>query len=189
MCRPVWVSEACQLFLVPSRNSNTPLHPSKCCELGNVPRLLPLLLSSTWTRIWVFQGVGSASLCVKSYSHTLVGHVTSRWWGGHKMGDVSFHHFYFIYMASMIDDKVTWCPIVIIMIKNDYKSFDMNIDNPTPTPWLPTYLLAYPPNHLPITYLFTYLPTHPFTHLPTYYPLMGRCKLRWFTVCNLMDFL
>jgi hypothetical protein len=24
------------------------------------------------------------------------------------VGDDSFHHFYFIYMASMIDDKVTW---------------------------------------------------------------------------------
>jgi hypothetical protein len=24
------------------------------------------------------------------------------------MGDVSFHHFYFIYMASMINDKVMW---------------------------------------------------------------------------------
>jgi len=25
----MWVSEACQLFLVPSRNSNTPLYPFK----------------------------------------------------------------------------------------------------------------------------------------------------------------
>jgi hypothetical protein len=29
LCRSVWVSEACQLFLVPSRSSNTPLYPSK----------------------------------------------------------------------------------------------------------------------------------------------------------------
>jgi len=36
MCRLVWVSEACQLFLVPSRSSNTPFYPSKCCELRNV---------------------------------------------------------------------------------------------------------------------------------------------------------
>jgi hypothetical protein len=35
VCKPVWVSEACQLFLVPSRSSNTPLYPSKCCELGS----------------------------------------------------------------------------------------------------------------------------------------------------------
>jgi hypothetical protein len=62
VCRLVWVSEACQLFLVPSRSSNTPLYPSKCCELGNVPRLLPLPLSCTWTHFWVLQGVGSASL-------------------------------------------------------------------------------------------------------------------------------
>jgi len=61
LCRPVWVNEACQLFLVPSRSSNTPLYPSKCCELGSMPQLLPLLMSSTWTHVWVLQGVGSAS--------------------------------------------------------------------------------------------------------------------------------
>jgi hypothetical protein len=38
--RPAWVSEACQLFLVPFWSSNTPFYPSKCCELGSVPRLL-----------------------------------------------------------------------------------------------------------------------------------------------------
>jgi hypothetical protein len=47
VCRPVWVSEVCQLFLVPSRRSNTPLYPSKCCELGTVPWLLSLPLSFT----------------------------------------------------------------------------------------------------------------------------------------------
>jgi hypothetical protein len=61
VCRPVWVNEACQLFLVPSRSSNMPLYSSKCCELRSMPQLLPLLLSSTWTHIWVLQGVGSAS--------------------------------------------------------------------------------------------------------------------------------
>jgi hypothetical protein len=61
VCKPVWVNEACQLFLIPSRSSNTPLYPSKCCELKSVPRLLPLPLSFTWTHIWVLQGVGSAS--------------------------------------------------------------------------------------------------------------------------------
>jgi hypothetical protein len=40
VCKPVWVSEACQLFLVPSRSSNTPLYPSKCCELGSMLQLL-----------------------------------------------------------------------------------------------------------------------------------------------------
>jgi hypothetical protein len=53
VCRPVWVSKACQLFLVPSRSSNTPLYPSKCCELGSVPRLFLLPLSFTWiSRSW-----------------------------------------------------------------------------------------------------------------------------------------
>jgi len=37
LCKPVWVSETCQLFLVPSRSSSTPLYPSKCCELRSVP--------------------------------------------------------------------------------------------------------------------------------------------------------
>jgi len=46
VCKLLWVSEACQLFLVPSRSSNTPLYPSKCCELGSVLRLLLLLLFS-----------------------------------------------------------------------------------------------------------------------------------------------
>jgi hypothetical protein len=59
VCRLVWMSEACQLFLVPSRSSNTPLYPSKCCELGSMPRLL-LPLFSTWAHIWVFWRVGSA---------------------------------------------------------------------------------------------------------------------------------
>jgi len=54
MCRLVWVSEACQLFIVPSRSSNMPLYPSKCCELGSVLRLLFLPLFSTWAHIWVF---------------------------------------------------------------------------------------------------------------------------------------
>jgi hypothetical protein len=46
LCRPMWVSEACQLFLVPSRSSNTPLYPLKCCELESVFRLLLLSLFS-----------------------------------------------------------------------------------------------------------------------------------------------
>jgi len=73
LCRPVWMSEACQFFLVPSRSSSTPLYPSKCYELRSVPRLLFLLLFFTWTHNWVFQGVGnvSASLeanCITFYS-------------------------------------------------------------------------------------------------------------------------
>jgi hypothetical protein len=47
-------------------------------------------------------------MCVKSHSHILMWDVISRWWGGNKMKDVNFHHFYFIYMASMIDDKVVF---------------------------------------------------------------------------------
>jgi len=48
LCRHVWVSEACQLFLVPSRSSSMPLYSSKRCELRSVPRLLILLLFSVW---------------------------------------------------------------------------------------------------------------------------------------------
>jgi hypothetical protein len=68
LCRPVWMSEACQFFLVPSRSSNTPLYPSKCCELRNVPRLLPFSLFYTWTHIWVLQGIRSASHIAKKLS-------------------------------------------------------------------------------------------------------------------------
>jgi len=68
VCRPVWVNKTCQLFLVPSRSSNTPLFPSKCSELGSVSRLLPLPLSFTWTHIWIFQGVGSASFFILNIS-------------------------------------------------------------------------------------------------------------------------
>ncbi len=44
--RPVWVSKACQIFLIPSSSFGTPLNPSKCRELGSVPRLLLLPLFS-----------------------------------------------------------------------------------------------------------------------------------------------
>jgi hypothetical protein len=98
-------------------------------------------------------------LCVKSHNDILVGHVTNRWWGGYKMGDVSFHHFYFIYMTSMIDDKMMWVQLSL--------QFDMNIDNPTlnpPPTYVPTYLPTYPPTHLS-----TYLLAYPLNHLPTTY--------------------
>ncbi len=32
LCRPVWVSKACQIFLVPSQSSSTPLYPSKVLQ-------------------------------------------------------------------------------------------------------------------------------------------------------------
>jgi len=67
LCKPMWVNEACQLFLVPSWSSTTPFYPSKCCELGSVPRLLFLPLFSTWTPIWIFQKSGSAS-CAHSFA-------------------------------------------------------------------------------------------------------------------------
>ncbi len=51
LCKPMRMSEACQLFRVPSRSSNTPFYPSKCYELRSVPRLLLLPLFSTWTHI------------------------------------------------------------------------------------------------------------------------------------------
>jgi hypothetical protein len=77
VCRRVWVSEACQLFLVPSRSSNTALYPLKCGELGSGKQrrnLLLLPLFSTWTHIWVLWEVGSASHIFSftiTYWHTL----------------------------------------------------------------------------------------------------------------------
>jgi hypothetical protein len=75
VCRPVWVSEACQLFLVPSRSSNTPLYPSKCCELRSVPRLLPLPLFFTWTYVWVLWRVGSVSQSFANSKKNSISHV------------------------------------------------------------------------------------------------------------------
>jgi hypothetical protein len=40
LCRFVWISEACQFFLVPSWSSNMPFYPFKCCGLGNGPNSL-----------------------------------------------------------------------------------------------------------------------------------------------------
>jgi hypothetical protein len=48
LCKPMWVSEACQFFLVPFRNSNTPLYPSKVLRAKERARLLALLLFSIW---------------------------------------------------------------------------------------------------------------------------------------------
>jgi len=72
LCRLMWVSEACQLFLIPSWSSNTPLYPSKCCELRNVPRLFLLLLFFTWIHIWIFQGVGSASNGIRTLANVII---------------------------------------------------------------------------------------------------------------------
>jgi hypothetical protein len=74
-------------------------------------------------------------MCVENHSHILMGHVTSRWWSGNKMGDVSYH-FYFIYMhyykmwvqfinPHSLDQWIhsksneitwhTWTPFVVVM--------------------------------------------------------------------------
>lgn len=59
-------------------------------------------------------------LCVKS--HMLMGNVASRWWSDNKMGDVNFHHFYFISMASMwLITKWHRCSIIITMINKWYQ--------------------------------------------------------------------
>jgi len=72
LCRPVWVSEACQLFLVPSRSSNMPLYPSKCCELGSVPRLsffCYFLLGLTFES---FKELGVRHLCLHYFYNYLL---------------------------------------------------------------------------------------------------------------------
>jgi len=96
LCRPMWVSEACQLFIVPSQNSSTPFYPSKCCELRSVPRLLLLSLFSTSTHIWIFQGVGSAS--------ERQGNV----WTLEKIVTTTLQHFFLKSMERTID-YTKWC--------------------------------------------------------------------------------
>jgi hypothetical protein len=48
LCMPVWVSETCQLFLIPSQSSNTPLYPSKVLWAKERARLLALPLFFVW---------------------------------------------------------------------------------------------------------------------------------------------
>jgi hypothetical protein len=96
-------------------------------------------------------------LFVKNHSHILMGHVTSRWWGGNKMEGVNFHHIWLM---------TKWCghPIVITMIKKWLQVIWYEHKQPYP---LPTYLPTYPTMH-PLTYLpITYPPTHIPTHLST----------------------
>jgi hypothetical protein len=102
-------------------------------------------------------------LCVKNHSHILMGHVTNRWWSDNEMEGVSFCHFYFIYMASMTNDKVTQLSNCHY---NDLKKLKI-IWYEHRQPYLPpTYIPTYFPTH-PFTNLFIYLPTNP----PTYYLL------------------
>ncbi len=126
-------------------------------------------------------------LCVKSHSHILVGHVINSQWGGNKWRVSIFIVFVSSIWHSWLMTKWRGCPIVItIWLKNDYKSFNMNIDKPTPhllmylpthtSVNLPTYLLKYLPTHLPRTptYLPIYLNTHLIPHPPIY--LLPKCQ-------------
>jgi hypothetical protein len=106
LCRPVWMNEACQLFLVPSWSSSMPLYPSKCCEPRSVPRLLLRSLFSTWIHIWIPQGDGSASmfsniwkikikeLSILCISKTLRNQGVS-WWNQQKINNFLGGHWFF----------------------------------------------------------------------------------------------
>jgi hypothetical protein len=48
LCKPVWVVEACQFFLIPSWSSSTPLYPSKVLQAKELAWLLALLLFFVW---------------------------------------------------------------------------------------------------------------------------------------------
>jgi hypothetical protein len=119
-------------------------------------------------------------LCVKNHSHILMGHVNNRWWGDNNMEGVNFRHFYFIYMASMTNDKVTW---LFNCHYNDLKRLKIIwYEHRQPYLHLPTYFLTQPPSH-PFINFFIYLPTHlpthyllayPTTYLPTY--LLPKCQ-------------
>jgi hypothetical protein len=55
-CANPWVIKCLSFCLVPSRSSSMLLYPSKCYELGSVPRLFALSLFSLHTHIWIYQG-------------------------------------------------------------------------------------------------------------------------------------
>jgi hypothetical protein len=48
LCRSMWIIEACQTFLVPSRSFSTSLYPSKVLWARERPQLLPFPLFSIW---------------------------------------------------------------------------------------------------------------------------------------------
>jgi len=48
LCRPVWISEACQIFLVPSWSSNMPLYPSKVLRAREHAQFFALPLFFIW---------------------------------------------------------------------------------------------------------------------------------------------
>jgi hypothetical protein len=127
VCRPVWVTKACQLFLVPSRSSNLPFYPSKGCELGSVLQLLFIPLLSTWAHIWVPWGVGSASV------DTLPGNSKSTY---HKLG--TYLSYVPIYWVCILP---TCMPRLLILLSGPwtYQS--------TSLPHLP-WLLVWPTTYL-----------------------------------------
>ncbi len=62
-CRSVWIIEACQFFLVPSRSSSMPLYPSKVLRTRErAPTPSFFCCFQFGIHIWVLQGVGSASI-------------------------------------------------------------------------------------------------------------------------------
>jgi len=61
LCRSVWVSEACQLFLVPSRSSNTPLYPSKV--LRTRERAPTLYSSDVFCLGFTFESLKELGVC------------------------------------------------------------------------------------------------------------------------------
>jgi len=89
------------------------------------------------------------------------------------------HHFVFSCMGVILGifgevwhaiTWTTWQLMTLQWLQNDYKSFDMDVDKPTPhlLTYLPIYLPTNPPTYLP-TYLYTHQPTYTPTHTPTYY--------------------
>jgi hypothetical protein len=48
LCKSVWVIEAYQFFLVPSRSSSTPLYPPKMLRAKERPQLFVILFFSIW---------------------------------------------------------------------------------------------------------------------------------------------
>jgi hypothetical protein len=63
-CRSLWVSEACQLFLVPSWSSNTPLYPSKVLRAGErAPTLYSFVVLCLGFTFESFKELGMCHKC------------------------------------------------------------------------------------------------------------------------------
>jgi hypothetical protein len=75
LCKPVWVSEACQFFLIPSHSSSTPLYPSKVLRARERAQLCVFSMFSIWdsylSHLRSYERVNTIALLILWKEHNL----------------------------------------------------------------------------------------------------------------------